>query len=128
MADVALAIAIAIAVPAVLCTRKPTKGVRRAACGVGRAALRLKKTAVFSWLGTDPKQLKIASKKNLTTPQATALVESVCKTRASSKTGALEWHIEAWSSLPSEHVVHVVHDPNTIKAAGTVRPHKRPEQ
>ena len=35
---------------------------------------------------------------------ATAPVEkSVCKTRASSKTGTIEWQIDAWSSLPAEH-------------------------
>ena len=36
---------------------------------------------------------------------ATAPVEkSVCKTRASSKTGTIEWQIDAWSALPDVHV------------------------
>jgi len=36
---------------------------------------------------------------------AAAPVESVCKTKATSKTGAIEWQIDAWSALPDEHVV-----------------------
>ena len=36
---------------------------------------------------------------------ASVPVESICTTDAASKSGALEWRIKSWSSLPADHVV-----------------------
>lgn len=45
---------------------------------------------------------------------ASAPVVGVCKSTAVTKTEAIEWHIDAWSSLPSEHVAGAARKGRTV--------------